>query len=646
MVDITSTSPSGSAVHRPIKILSPQLANQIAAGEVVERPASVVKELLENSLDAGATVVLIEIEQGGQKRILIRDNGAGIAKDELALALSRHATSKISNIDDLEHITSMGFRGEALASISSVSRLNLTSKPSVQAQAWQACAEGQQMQVELTPVAHPDGTSIEVLDLFFNTPARRKFLRTGKTEFQHIENIVKRIALTRPDVQFELKHNQKLCCRYPRVKDIAKRIEQVCGKNMLLNCTPIDYSFDGMVLSGYCSKLGHGIATRDLQYTFVNGRMVKDKLLAHALRQVYEDTLPPQTFASYVLYLQVSPQQIDVNVHPAKHEVRFHQSRQVHDIVFKAVNDAISYYADNADNADNAATSGKNVLETPSHNYIQTLSPARSDSSNKDGMSTNFVNNAYSDTQSSRSQSPLGLAKFSQHRSNVPARREIKANHDFYAGIDLPSSSQHPSPTVEPTKTTQQNQAAHSNEGQNEQHRQLASPSLIMHHYLYNSPYVVLARSENLDVLPISKLLATIVKIRILNSTIAQPLLMPVSVENKLSIKQTQLDYFANLNMLMSVSHQKLILKQVPCELRQLPWASIFPRLASTEIISQKNDADILASTIALAWLRSLEVTSSMLNGWMNELGAQQLQTLCEKHAKSLHLSTWMSPDK
>lgn len=640
MVDITSTSPSGSAVHRPIKILSPQLANQIAAGEVVERPASVVKELLENSVDAGATVVLIEIEQGGQKRILIRDNGAGIAKEELALALSRHATSKISNIDDLEHITSMGFRGEALASISSVSRLNLTSKPSAQAQAWQACAEGKQMQVELTPVAHPDGTSIEVLDLFFNTPARRKFLRSGKTEFQHIENIVKRIALTRPDVQFELKHNQKLCCRYPRVKDIAKRIEQVCGKNMLLNCTPIDYSFDGMVLSGYCSKLGHGVATRDSQYTFVNGRMVKDKLLAHALRQVYEDTLPPQTFASYVLYLQVSPQQIDVNVHPSKHEVRFHQSRQVHDLVFKAVNDAISY------SADNAATSSKNVLEAPSHNYIQTLSPVRSDSVNKDGMSTNFVNNGYSDTQGSRLQSPLGLTKSSQHRSNVPARKEIKANHDFYAGIDLPSSSQHRSPTVEPTKATQQNQAAHSNEGQNEQHRQLASPSLSMHHYLYNSPYVVLARGENLDVLPISKLLATIVKIRILDSTIAQPLLMPVSVENKLSIKQAQLDSFANLNMLMSASHQKLILKQVPCELRQLPWASIFPQLVSAVMIAHKNDADILASTIALAWLRSLEVTSSMLNGWMSELGAQQLQTLCEKDAKSLHLSTWMSPDK
>jgi DNA mismatch repair protein MutL len=620
--------------------LSPQLANQIAAGEVVERPASVVKELLENSVDAGATVVLIEIEQGGQKRILIRDNGAGIAKEELALALSRHATSKISNIDDLEHITSMGFRGEALASISSVSRLNLTSKPSAQAQAWQACAEGKQMQVELTPVAHPDGTSIEVLDLFFNTPARRKFLRSGKTEFQHIENIVKRIALTRPDVQFELKHNQKLCCRYPRVKDIAKRIEQVCGKNMLLNCTPIDYSFDGMVLSGYCSKLGHGVATRDSQYTFVNGRMVKDKLLAHALRQVYEDTLPPQTFASYVLYLQLSPQQIDVNVHPSKHEVRFHQSRQVHDLVFKAVNDAISY------SADNAATSSKNVLEAPSHNYIQTLSPVRSDSVNKDGMSTNFVNNGYSDTQGSRLQSPLGLTKSSQHRSNVPARKEIKANHDFYAGIDLPSSSQHRSPTVEPTKATQQNQAAHSNEGQNEQHRQLASPSLSMNHYLYNSPYVVLARGENLDVLPISKLLATIVKIRILDSTIAQPLLMPVSVENKLSIKQAQLDSFANLNMLMSASHQKLILKQVPCELRQLPWASIFPQLVSAVMIAHKNDADILASTIALAWLRSLEVTSSMLNGWMSELGAQQLQTLCEKHAKSLHLSTWMSLDK
>ena len=199
---------------RPIRVLPPQLANQIAAGEVVERPASVVKELVENSLDAGATQVHIEIDQGGQKRILVRDNGKGISKDQLSLALSRHATSKISCIDDLEYITSMGFRGEALASISSVSRLTLTSKPISQNEAWQAQAEGQQMEVELHPAAHPDGTSIEVIDLFFNTPARRKFLRTGKTEFQHIEQIIKRIALTRPDVQFVLSHNNKVCCRY------------------------------------------------------------------------------------------------------------------------------------------------------------------------------------------------------------------------------------------------------------------------------------------------------------------------------------------------------------------------------------------------------------------------------------------------
>ncbi|MBP8228563.1 MAG: DNA mismatch repair endonuclease MutL, partial [Pararheinheimera sp.] len=191
----------------PIQILPPQLANQIAAGEVVERPASVVKELVENSLDAGADQILIEIERGGSKKILIRDNGSGIAEAELGLALSRHATSKISSLDDLEQIVSLGFRGEALASISSVSRLTLTSKPAAQDKAWQACAEGRDMQVQIKPAAHPDGCSIEVLDLFFNTPARRKFLRSDKTEFAHIDELVKRLALSRFDVSWTLIHN-------------------------------------------------------------------------------------------------------------------------------------------------------------------------------------------------------------------------------------------------------------------------------------------------------------------------------------------------------------------------------------------------------------------------------------------------------
>ena len=217
----------------PIQILPTRLANQIAAGEVVERPASVVKELVENSLDSGATSIEIDIEKGGHKRILIRDNGSGIPRDELPLALSRHATSKIAKLDDLEAICSLGFRGEALASISSVARLSLSSKPKEQAQAWQAQCEGRDMQVQLNPVAHPDGSSVDVVDLFFNTPARRKFLKTEKTEFSHIDEVIRRIALSRFDVSFSLKHNGKLLRKYPAVKlqsTELKRLSSICGK--------------------------------------------------------------------------------------------------------------------------------------------------------------------------------------------------------------------------------------------------------------------------------------------------------------------------------------------------------------------------------------------------------------------------------
>ena len=619
---MSNTKNVKSAHLRPIKILSPQLANQIAAGEVVERPSSVVKELLENSLDAGATNVLIEIEQGGQKRILLRDNGCGIAKDQLALALSRHATSKISNIDDLEHITSMGFRGEALASISSVSRLTLTSKPKEQPQAWQAIAEGAQMDVQLKPAAHPDGTSIEVVDLFFNTPARRKFLRTGKTEFQHIENIVKRIALTRPDVHFELKHNQKICCRYPVVQNLMKRIEQVCGKSMLPNCVQVDYRFDGVTLSGWCSKLGHGQATRDLQYTFVNGRMMKDKLLAHALRQVYEDTLPPQTFACYVLYLQVSPQQIDVNVHPAKHEVRFHQSRQIHDIVFKAINNAISRQED-AQSVNDAPPDSPHK-----HNYIQPLTAL-----NNTEVNSSFKTQANAKSKSSsaftetRASNPYA-GRSSSYRPNTPSRAELSANHQFYNSV---AAVEELKPNVE-----------HKHQNMTSSKSEPVGKDALPTQYLYSSPYVVVGHDDGLQVVHVQILLTAVVTNRIKRSTLAQPLLMPISIENSSAVTQSQLSQFSSVNMMLVVSHQKIIIKQVPSELRQLPWASIFAKLAVNELVQANEDMSKLSSMIADAWLSTLNITNSMISAWLAEVGLNELGELCEKHGKSLHLPSWI----
>jgi len=327
-----------------IAILPARLANQIAAGEVVERPASVIKELVENALDAGATTIHIDVDKGGVKKIRISDNGCGIAKDELTLALSRHATSKIKDLSDLEAINSLGFRGEALASISSVARLTLTSKPQEQSTAWQANAQGRDMVVSIKPAAHPDGTSIEVLDLFFNTPARRKFLRTEKTEFNHIDEVVRRIALASFDVTFTLTHNGKIIRQYHAANtqaQKAKRIAKVCGQKFVDNAIEVDCQHDDMHFSGWLAKPSFARNQNDLCYSYVNGRMMRDKLINHAIRQAYADLLPPDTYPAFVLFLTLDHREVDVNVHPAKHEVRFHQSRYVHDFIYSVCHQAL-----------------------------------------------------------------------------------------------------------------------------------------------------------------------------------------------------------------------------------------------------------------------------------------------------------------
>jgi DNA mismatch repair protein MutL len=347
-----------------IEILPAQLANQIAAGEVVERPASVIKELVENSLDAGADQIHIEVEKGGTKKLRISDNGSGIAKDELALALSRHATSKIKNLRDLEAISSLGFRGEALASISSVSRLTLTSKPADQKTAWQASASGRDMEVVVQPAAHPDGTTIEVSDLFFNTPARRKFLRTDKTEFTHIDEVVRRIALARFDVTFTLTHNGKVIRQYRAAKDksqYAKRVTMICGKSFIEHAVEVDCYHDNLHLWGWLAKPSFHRSQSDLCYSYVNGRMMRDKLINHAIRQSFSERLVADNHPAFVLFLTLDYREVDVNVHPAKHEVRFHQSRFIHDFIYSVCNDALKE-AQNLDSAE-LATSMVDISE-------------------------------------------------------------------------------------------------------------------------------------------------------------------------------------------------------------------------------------------------------------------------------------------
>ncbi|WP_312080182.1 DNA mismatch repair endonuclease MutL [Leclercia sp.] len=334
----------------PIQVLPPQLANQIAAGEVVERPASVVKELVENSLDAGATRIDIDIERGGAKLIRIRDNGCGIKKEELALALARHATSKIASLDDLEAIISLGFRGEALASISSVSRLTLTSRTAEQPEAWQAYAEGRDMDVTVKPAAHPVGTTLEVLDLFYNTPARRKFMRTEKTEFGHIDEIIRRIALARFDVTINLSHNGKMMRQYRAVAQGGqkeRRLGTICGTSFLEQALAIEWQHGDLTLRGWVADpKASSAAFAEIQYCYVNGRMMRDRLINHAIRQACEDKLGAGEQPAFVLYLEIDPHQVDVNVHPAKHEVRFHQSRLVHDFIYQGVLSVLQQQAD------------------------------------------------------------------------------------------------------------------------------------------------------------------------------------------------------------------------------------------------------------------------------------------------------------
>jgi DNA mismatch repair protein MutL len=328
-----------------IQILPSQLVNQIAAGEVIERPASVVKELLENSIDAGAQNIEVDIEQGGKQRIRVRDDGIGIQQDELSLALSRHATSKIASLEDLEQISSLGFRGEALPSIASVSRLQLSSRPATVDSGWSVRGNGSDQLLKAMPVAHTPGTTVDVKDLFFNTPARRKFLRTETTEFKYIENVVRRIALSCFPVAFKLQHNQRPVFHLQGAvshEQHERRVADLCGKAFMEQAIHISHAAAGLSLHGWVAQPTFSRSQADLQFFYVNNRMVRDKLVTHAIRQAYQDVLFHGRHPAYVLFLALDPAAVDVNAHPTKHEVRFRDSRLVHDYLFRTIHEALA----------------------------------------------------------------------------------------------------------------------------------------------------------------------------------------------------------------------------------------------------------------------------------------------------------------
>ena len=328
-------------INSRIHPLPLHLANQIAAGEVIERPASVVKELIENSLDAGATEIVVNIEGAGSQSIQIRDNGQGIHPDDLTLALSRHATSKLNSTEQLSHISSLGFRGEALPSIASISRLTLTSKQAQNEHAWQLTANSN----ELAPITHPQGTTIEVRELFFNVPARRRFLKGDKTELNHIVTTLQRLALSQFSIGFQCQLSASSTLKLPRAitpKQQQERIAKICGKTFLKQSLYIEQDYDAIKLVGWLAKAeGHRPQT-DIYYFFINGRVIRDRVINHAIRQAYSAFIPSGRYPAFVLYLTMPLDRLDINVHPTKHEVRFRDARLIHGLINKAIHDALS----------------------------------------------------------------------------------------------------------------------------------------------------------------------------------------------------------------------------------------------------------------------------------------------------------------
>lgn len=408
-----------------IQLLPDQLISQIAAGEVVERPAAALKELLENSLDAGSTTVEVTLQQGGVKQLKVTDNGCGIAKEQLELALARHATSKISNLDDLENVRSLGFRGEALASIASIARLSLTSRVSEERHAWRVEADGGNISVA-QPAALDAGTTLDVSDLYFNTPARRKFLKTEATEFGHCEEAFKRVALSRSDVGFSLVHNGRAQWHLA-ASDAFKRVGELLGDEFIENAFSLDEGGEQLRLWGMAASSNFSRTSRDIQYCFVNGRFVRDKLLAHAIRQAYQDVLHHQRHPAFVLFLELDPAGVDVNVHPTKTEVRFRDSQAVHRFVFHALHKALAAPAGTvaipAVFQENAAQSAGVVQPYPTY---QAQMPLRAE------QSGNFYQTLFGDlkapapaiepSQENNQEYPLGFAVAQIHGVYVLAQ--------------------------------------------------------------------------------------------------------------------------------------------------------------------------------------------------------------------------------
>ena len=605
----------------PIQILPARLANQIAAGEVVERPASVVKEIVENSLDSGATSIEIDIEKGGHKRILIRDNGSGIPHDELALALSRHATSKIAKLDDLDTICSLGFRGEALASISSVARLSLSSKPKEQTQAWQAHCEGRDMQVQLNPVAHPDGTSVDVVDLFFNTPARRKFLKTEKTEFTHIDEVVRRIALSRFDVSFSLKHNGKLLRKYPAVKaqnSELKRLNTICGKEFSEQSIELNSQFQKFELKGWLAQPEQAKTQGEFQYFYVNGRMMRDKLINHAVRQAFEGLIGADLHPAYVLYLTLEPNQVDVNVHPAKHEVRFHQARLVHDFIFRALTDALNQYFQQGQQQPNPEVSVLPQAQ-PNHDYIRPLQRPTSETSVDERLP------GYTGAGTQASGYSDSLANKNMAQLLVNSSQVINQSSKNYQQLMTP---------IQPINAVFS--SAQQTTMMPGQWLQVSEKKILIK--LKQKFYILETAALHLSVM--SRLYSDAMPV-------SQPLLMPISITATPSLLvQAKALYQPLLENSVEIgwTQNRIILRKVPAGLRQFRWIECLEEILNFKEIGTIQVRKHLLTCMVLSEEVSLTQIQELWQQFVQS--SSNVEHDIAKIGKTVHLNDWLNTNE
>lgn len=612
-----------------IQILSPQLANQIAAGEVVEHPSSVVKELVENSLDAGASRIDIEIERGGAKLIRIHDNGSGIAKEDLTLALERHATSKIATLEDLAAIISMGFRGEALASISSVSRLILTSRVETQTEAWQAYAEGREMNFTLKPAAHPIGTMVEVLDLFYNTPARRKFLRTEKTEFSHIDEIVRRITLARFDIAINLHHNGKLVRQYRATnseEQYERRLAAICGTSFIQNALKLCWQHAPLAIKGWITNPYLGKAA-EIQYCYVNGRIMRNRLINHAIRQAYADRLQEEQQAAYVLYLTIDPHQVDVNVHPTKQEVRFHQARLVHDFIYQGVNTVLSqqhqkqfHQVSVTSNQETHLASGLQNRLAAGENFFA------SDDSNQHLVIKEQETQVITELSASSQISPFKTASFSCYNNGKIAKKIYnKKQGELYQQLmQNEPAKQEKIPLFPEREAIKTEKIAVTSVDIEKNDKNYTFGKILT---IYSKNFAFIESSFGIGLLSLAKAERYLKRSQLIptdKELKSQPLLIPI----KLALTEKEIETFYRVKVLLStlgfdinISHNKATISGVSCPLRSQDLAELFPKLL--KYLAQNTSCQLMELVV---WLADYLVNEKQV--WTIAQGVQLLADL------------------